>query len=99
MLQHSPLNATLGGTVMFTTTLTPPEKPITFVEWKFGDKSVISTNTNVTADYERRVTSFTSTGSLELRNLVLSDSGEYNIFILPQRETNTGRNHQTGSLW
>uniref|UniRef100_A0A671W9V4 Ig-like domain-containing protein n=1 Tax=Sparus aurata TaxID=8175 RepID=A0A671W9V4_SPAAU len=83
-LTDGPLNATLGGTVMFTTTLTPPEKPFTFVEWKFGDQSIISTNTNATADYEGRVTLFTSTGSLELRNLVLSDCGEYRVLILPQ---------------
>ncbi|XP_030248721.1 carcinoembryonic antigen-related cell adhesion molecule 5-like isoform X2 [Sparus aurata] len=84
VLPDGPLNATLGGTVMFTTTLTPPEKPFTFVEWKFGDQSIISTNTNATADYEGRVTLFTSTGSLELRNLVLSDCGEYRVLILPQ---------------
>ncbi|XP_036931280.1 carcinoembryonic antigen-related cell adhesion molecule 5-like isoform X2 [Acanthopagrus latus] len=78
------LNATVGGTMVFTTTLTPPENPFTFVEWKFGDQSIISTNTNATADYEGRVTLFTSTGSLELRNLVLSDSGEYRVIIIPQ---------------
>uniref|UniRef100_A0A671WB44 Ig-like domain-containing protein n=1 Tax=Sparus aurata TaxID=8175 RepID=A0A671WB44_SPAAU len=84
VLPDGPLNATLGGTMVFTTTLTPPEKPFTFVEWKFGDQSIISTNTNATADYEGRVTLFISTGSLELRNLVLSDSGEYRVLIIPQ---------------
>ena len=84
MLPDRLLNATAGGTMVFTTTLTPSENPFTFVEWKFGDQSIISTNTNATADYEGRVTLFTSTGSLELRNLVLSDSGEYRVLIIPQ---------------
>ena len=72
--------------MVFITTLTPSEKPFTFVEWKFGDQSIISTNTNATADYEGRVTLFASTGSLELRNLVLRDSGEYRVIIVPQGE-------------
>uniref|UniRef100_A0A671WH19 Ig-like domain-containing protein n=1 Tax=Sparus aurata TaxID=8175 RepID=A0A671WH19_SPAAU len=84
VLPDGPLNAALGGTVMFTTTLTPPEKPFTFVEWKFGAQTIINTNTNATAEYAGRVTLFTSTGSLELRNLILSDSGEYRALIIPQ---------------
>ena len=90
MLPDGPLSATLGGTVMFNTTQTPPEQPFTFVEWKFGEKVIIDTNTNATAEYEGRVTLFTSTGSLELRNLVLSDSGEYRVLIISQDGSSEG---------
>uniref|UniRef100_A0A671WB40 Ig-like domain-containing protein n=1 Tax=Sparus aurata TaxID=8175 RepID=A0A671WB40_SPAAU len=83
VLPDGPLNAALGGTVMFTTTLTPSEQPFSFVEWRFGEKVIIATNTTA-AGYEGRVTLFNSTGSLELRNLVLRDSGEYSVFIVPQ---------------
>ena len=86
VLPDGPLNAVLGGTVMFTTALTPPEKPISFVEWQFREKVIIDTNTNATAVYEGRVTLFTSTGSLELRNLVLRDSGEYNVLLIAEGE-------------
>ncbi|KAK5921821.1 hypothetical protein CgunFtcFv8_019146 [Champsocephalus gunnari] len=77
------LNAAVGGKVMFTTTLTPGT-PFRSVNWKFGTEDVFTWNfNNFTApEYEGRITFFISTGSLELRNLALTDRGEYTVTIL-----------------
>ncbi|KAK1895096.1 Carcinoembryonic antigen-related cell adhesion molecule 5 [Dissostichus eleginoides] len=83
VLPDGPLNAAVGGKVMFTTTLTPGT---TFqsVNWKFGAKDIFAWNVNnfPAPEYEGRITFFMSTGSLELRNLAIADSGEYTVIIL-----------------
>uniref|UniRef100_A0A671WCR8 Carcinoembryonic antigen-related cell adhesion molecule 6-like n=1 Tax=Sparus aurata TaxID=8175 RepID=A0A671WCR8_SPAAU len=83
---NGPLNAVLGGTVMFTTTLTPSEKPFTTIGWTFGSRIVVTfSGGNVIApDYTSRITLSMSTGSLELRNLTLNDRGEYRVSLQPQ---------------
>ncbi|XP_044215012.1 carcinoembryonic antigen-related cell adhesion molecule 5-like [Thunnus albacares] len=89
VLPDGPLNAAVGGTVIFNTTLTPPERPFLVVAW-----SVIINNTerfiitsgssnNTGPEYEGRITLYRSTGSLELRNLTLNDSGRYIVSIIP----------------
>ncbi|XP_033488144.2 cell adhesion molecule CEACAM5-like isoform X1 [Epinephelus lanceolatus] len=82
------LNAAVGETVMFTTTLTPPEKPFLTLGWTFNGKNIITfSGTNSTApEYEGRITLFMSTGSLELRNVSLHDSGVYRVNIFPYGE-------------
>ncbi|XP_059194815.1 carcinoembryonic antigen-related cell adhesion molecule 5-like [Centropristis striata] len=85
VLPDGPLNAAVGGTVMFTTTLTPHEHTIVTVSWIYGGIKPVFTFTgdNITEpEYEGRITFFMSTGSLELRNLTLSDSGVYSVSII-----------------
>uniref|UniRef100_UPI003AAFDEA0 cell adhesion molecule CEACAM5-like n=1 Tax=Centroberyx gerrardi TaxID=166262 RepID=UPI003AAFDEA0 len=84
------LNAAVGGSVTFTTTLTPPEKPFVVVVWTFTTNGMTTTiiTSSPTSDtvgpgYQDRITFIRSTASLELRNLALSDSGEYRVNIVP----------------
>ncbi|XP_068613845.1 carcinoembryonic antigen-related cell adhesion molecule 5-like [Brachionichthys hirsutus] len=85
VLPETPLNESVGGTVMFTTTVTPTETQFFAVEWKFGDKVIFYFNAKNTTgpEYEGRIRVFMSTGSLELRNLSFNDSGEYSLTIIP----------------
>lgn len=80
-----PLNAAVGETVMFSTTLTPPEIPFLTVRWRFGEKVILDYNTTSAniphPEYEGRITLFISTGSLELRNVTSNDSGQYSVFL------------------
>ncbi|XP_055083883.1 carcinoembryonic antigen-related cell adhesion molecule 5-like isoform X2 [Periophthalmus magnuspinnatus] len=80
------VDAALGGTVMFTTSLAPTQTPFISISWSTGTKNIISSNAaggNFTGpEYEGRITLFISTGSLELRNVALSDTGQYSVNIV-----------------
>ncbi|XP_034553524.1 titin [Notolabrus celidotus] len=82
------VNAAVGETLKFTTTLSPTEKPFTLMNWKFGDRDIITSDflNRTGPGYEGRITLFPLTGSLELWNLASSDSGEYRVFIVPYEE-------------
>lgn len=86
VLPEGPVSATVNDTVIFTTTLPPTEIPFLNVEWHFGTTRIISSrDNNITApEFVGRITLFISTGSLELRNVTLADSGEYRVNIIPQ---------------
>ncbi|XP_055083578.1 carcinoembryonic antigen-related cell adhesion molecule 1-like isoform X3 [Periophthalmus magnuspinnatus] len=80
------VDAALGGTVMFTTSLAPTQTPFISISWSTGTKNIITSNAggNFTGpEYEGRITLFISTGSLELRNVALSDTGQYRVNIIP----------------
>lgn len=86
MLPYDSLNASLGATVTFSTTLPPQE--FILIDWKFNDKTIVFFNniTQITPGYEDKVNIFLSTGSLELRNLMVNDSGQYRVIILPRNQ-------------
>ncbi|XP_064803848.1 carcinoembryonic antigen-related cell adhesion molecule 1-like isoform X4 [Oncorhynchus masou masou] len=68
------------------TIVNPPNSPFRSVAWTANGFNVI-TSGGIAADdigtgYVGRITLDTTTGSLELRNLVLSDTGEYFVSIL-----------------
>uniref|UniRef100_A0A3P9AYF6 Ig-like domain-containing protein n=1 Tax=Maylandia zebra TaxID=106582 RepID=A0A3P9AYF6_9CICH len=84
VLPDDRLNAAVGGTVMFTTTLSPSEKPFSSVNWSFNVSTtiiifVINAENIIGPEYEDRITFFPSTVSLELRSLTLDDTGEYGV--------------------
>ncbi|XP_068179782.1 hemicentin-1-like [Antennarius striatus] len=78
------LTGMVGDTVVFKTTLLPTENPFVAITWNFFDLNIItSTGVNITDPaYSDRITLFSSTGSLELRNLTLKDIGEYSVTII-----------------
>lgn len=84
VLPHDPVNAAVGNAVTFTTSLEPTQTPFTLIIWKFGAEDIVSFgDNNFTApEYDDRITLSYSTGSLQLRNLTISDAGEYNVTII-----------------
>lgn len=75
----------MADTVVFSTTLRPPASPFLSISWNFKGVNIItSTSTNIIdPGYANRITLDRATGSLELRNLVLQDGGEYTLTITP----------------
>ncbi|XP_037641926.1 carcinoembryonic antigen-related cell adhesion molecule 5-like [Sebastes umbrosus] len=94
VLPDDPLHRAVGETVMFTTTLNPPENPFVSVNWEFGSKNIITYSgiNNTAPEYEGRITLFMSTGSLQLRNLTLNDGGIYSVTIIPLGQPQTNGN-------
>ncbi|XP_051921358.1 carcinoembryonic antigen-related cell adhesion molecule 20-like [Hippocampus zosterae] len=90
VLPDGPLNAAVGGSVRFDADVSPTQTPFHTVSWTFisGGKDtpvITATSKNKTSpEYEGRITLFIETGSLELRNLALNDSGEYRLLIVTE---------------
>ncbi|CAB1333926.1 unnamed protein product, partial [Coregonus sp. 'balchen'] len=85
VLPPGPVNGTLGGNVVFKTTINPTT--LFIISWTFGDPPVsivdlLSSEGPVTGvGYVGRISLDNSTGSLELRKLTLADSGTYRVII------------------
>lgn len=89
VLPNDSLNASVGMSVNFSTTLTAQEAPFTVIDWKFKDATIIYFNEliEITPGYEGKVNISMSTGSLELRNLTVNDSGRYRLIITPRKQS------------
>lgn len=88
MLPNDSLNASLGASITFSPTLPPQEVPFLLIDWKFNGKTIIFFNvmTTITPGYEDKANISLSTGSLELRNLALNDSGQYRVIISSKQQ-------------
>uniref|UniRef100_A0A3B3C9P2 Carcinoembryonic antigen-related cell adhesion molecule 1-like n=1 Tax=Oryzias melastigma TaxID=30732 RepID=A0A3B3C9P2_ORYME len=87
ILPDGPLNASVGGSVWFNTTLTEADGPFISVIWTFNVTDfIISYNpssTDIFPAYQDRISYVSSTVSLELRDLTLKDVGEYSVNVVP----------------
>ncbi|KAG9329919.1 hypothetical protein JZ751_028603 [Albula glossodonta] len=93
VLPPGPVNGALGGSVTFNTTISS-EGPIQTIFWNFDDGSgsgsvpVITVSSGTTIDgpgYEGRVSVNSFTGSLELRELTLGDTGLYLVSMITSK--------------
>jgi len=79
-------NGTQGKNVTFTTTIEAASFPFLSVVWSVtGFGHIISwtpRNTMLVPKYADRITFYEDTGSLEVSNLTMEDSGEYHLLIL-----------------
>ncbi|XP_045064328.1 carcinoembryonic antigen-related cell adhesion molecule 5 isoform X2 [Coregonus clupeaformis] len=85
VLPPGPVNGTLGGNVIFKTTINPTT--LSTIAWTFGDPPVsivdflISEGPVTGVGYVGRISLDNSTGSLELRKLTLNDNGTYRVSL------------------
>ncbi|XP_010866279.2 carcinoembryonic antigen-related cell adhesion molecule 6 isoform X3 [Esox lucius] len=83
VLPQGPVNGAVGRTVMFITNLSPPPQPFITISWSFNGENIINSTSDSTGPgYRERITLNRTTGSLELRNLTLADSGQYIVAIV-----------------
>ncbi|XP_031642285.1 carcinoembryonic antigen-related cell adhesion molecule 6 isoform X1 [Oncorhynchus kisutch] len=77
------VNGAEGGTAMFITNLIPPAQPFIIISWTVGGANIITSTSDdsIGPGYGDRITLNKTTGSLELRNLTLADSGGYRVAI------------------
>ncbi|XP_068507882.1 carcinoembryonic antigen-related cell adhesion molecule 16-like [Syngnathus scovelli] len=90
LLPPGPLSSAVSGSITFTTTLRPPERPFLSVSWTFNGANVITSTTDedLPGDgYGERITLDRTTGSLQLRRLTAADSGEYVVAVIPRGES------------
>ncbi|XP_045064563.1 carcinoembryonic antigen-related cell adhesion molecule 2-like isoform X2 [Coregonus clupeaformis] len=85
VLPPGPVNGSLGGNVIFKTTINPTT--LISIAWDFGDPPVSIVNFVNSAGpltgegYVGRISLENSTGSLELRKLTLNDNGTFRVTI------------------
>lgn len=90
VLEPGQVNGAVGESVWLKTTLSPPAKPFVVLVWSLSLENIItffregnSTTNYTTPAYLDRLLLNTSTGSLELKDLTLNDSGIYSLVIVP----------------
>uniref|UniRef100_A0A8C6SS62 Ig-like domain-containing protein n=1 Tax=Neogobius melanostomus TaxID=47308 RepID=A0A8C6SS62_9GOBI len=86
VLPENSVNAAVGGSVTFTTSLTPTGTPLDSITWNRDTRLIVNSvagGVSITPEYKDRVTLDVLTGSLELRNLAVSDNGKYDVTIIP----------------
>ncbi|XP_045064326.1 carcinoembryonic antigen-related cell adhesion molecule 20-like isoform X4 [Coregonus clupeaformis] len=94
VLPPGPVNGTLGGNVIFKTTINPTT--LIFIAWTFGAPPVsivnfASSDGTLTGEgYVGRISLDNSTGSLELRKLTLNDSGTFRVSLRKAGVINLG---------
>ncbi|KAJ8287732.1 hypothetical protein COCON_G00003910 [Conger conger] len=88
VLPPGPHNGEVGGSVTFTTTVSPTGPELLTITWSFNNGSVpvsvitfLPTVTRPEPGYAGRVSLNNVTGSLELRELTLRDSGDYSVTL------------------
>lgn len=80
------VNAAVGESVQFNTSLAPTQSQLYSILWKFGAKNIVSlvgNRVDIDPDYQGRIHLSYFTGSLELKIVSLSDVGEYSVSIRP----------------
>ncbi|KAJ8287734.1 hypothetical protein COCON_G00003930 [Conger conger] len=89
LLPPGPLFGEVGGSVTFTTTVSPTGPELVTIAWSFNNGSVpvsvitfLPTVTRPGPGYVGRVSLNNVTGSLELRELTLRDSGDYSVTLI-----------------
>lgn len=86
VLPDNSVNAFVGDTVKFSTSLAQTQTQLYSISWKYGAKNIASfLNSTILIDpeYKGRISLFPFTGDLQLNNVTLSDSGEYSVSIRP----------------
>uniref|UniRef100_A0A8C9SKK1 Immunoglobulin V-set domain-containing protein n=1 Tax=Scleropages formosus TaxID=113540 RepID=A0A8C9SKK1_SCLFO len=79
-----PPAGTVGGSVLFAVSINPPPGSLQFVSWSFGGTNILtylSGNIETDTKYTGRIVFNSSTGSLELKNLTVDDTGRYTLNI------------------
>ncbi|XP_072892523.1 cell adhesion molecule CEACAM1-like [Hemitrygon akajei] len=78
-VEHSEINATVGGDALFSVR---PSGKVTSGNWRFNGGTIaqwIGQNVSVGDGYTDRAEIFTTNGSLLLKSVNMSDSGEYRV--------------------
>ncbi|XP_062898099.1 carcinoembryonic antigen-related cell adhesion molecule 1-like [Mobula hypostoma] len=88
-VQHKKISATVGGDALFSV---QPLGKVSSGSWTFNEKTVcqwIDELVSIDNSYTSRAELLTSTGSLLLKSVKKSDSGEYHVNMVPTRGPQT----------
>ncbi|KAL4594073.1 carcinoembryonic antigen-related cell adhesion molecule 1-like isoform X4 [Arapaima gigas] len=75
---------TVGSSVLFTVSLNPPAESLYYVQWLVNTTNIITylNGQNITNPlYTERIAFNSSTGSVELKNLTVTDTGIYGVNV------------------